>query len=144
MKNRRDLFAGVFVGLTALGSLVGGVQADDCLQMTVSTLYAGWDARWDIDGATPNTTVAVVWGLAEGETVLGDVAGYCATFGIAGVDAGRVVGTAVADGNGHAAVSMAAIPRTALRKRVYTQAAERGSCPDECVSNIDSQIVRRY
>lgn len=115
--------------------------SSDCLTMVVSKLVGGKQASWDIDGATRGATVAVVYGLQAGKTVVNGQSGYCATFGIKGVNASKLVGLGVADGSGHVTV-LKRIPASATGLTVLTQAAEKGTCPDECVSNVDTQKIQ--
>jgi len=113
----------------------------DCLTMTVSTLIAGQNASWDVSGATPGALVAVVYGLQPGSTVVNGQLGFCATFGIQGVTQNSVVGTQVADGAGNASINKM-IPRQAAGVTILTQAAEQGTCPNECMSGVDTQVVQ--
>lgn len=112
----------------------------DCLTMTVSALVAGTTGTWDVDGATPGSRVAVVYGLQAGQTVVNGQSGYCATFGIKGVNAGKLVGSGTANGSGHVTV-LKRIPAGTRGITVLTQAAEHGTCPNECVSNLDTQVI---
>lgn len=114
---------------------------DDCLNLKVSTLIAGQNAIWDIKGATAGTTVAVVYGLQAGSTVVSGQLGFCATFGIQDINPNHLVGIALADNFGNASISKT-IPRGVAGLTVFTQAAERGTCPDECVSNVNTQVVQ--
>lgn len=118
-----------------------GGGPSDCLTMVVSTLTGGQKATWDVSGATAGSLVAVVFGLQAGSTVVNGQLGFCATFGIKGVTQNSLVGKATADGAGNVSV-MKGIPAGATGLTVLTQAAERGTCPDECVSNLDSQVVQ--
>ena len=112
-----------------------------CLDLAVSTLTAGQRATWSISGATPGAGVAVVWGTAPGSTVLNGFAGYCADFGIKGVNAKRVVCRKTADGSGNVSCKKN-LPGGISGLRVLSQAAERGTCPDACMSNLDDQVVQ--
>jgi len=113
----------------------------DCLTLAVDTLVAGQTGFWNISGATPGAKGVVVYGFQAGNTVVNGTAGYCATFGIKGVNQNKVVGFWTADGGGNAVVSKK-IPLFAQGKTVLTQAAERDTCPDECVSGVDTQVVQ--
>jgi len=115
--------------------------ASDCLTMTVNQLIGGSTGQWDVSGATPGAVVGVVFGLNAGSTVINGQLGFCATFGIAGVGQNSIVGSATADGAGNATVTKG-IPAQATGLTVLTQAAEQGTCPDECVSNLDTQVVQ--
>jgi len=113
----------------------------DCLTMTVSMLTGGQNASWDVSGATPGALVAVIYGLQAGSTVVSGQSGFCATFGIKGVNQSKLVGAKVADGSGNASIAKK-IPGNASGLTVLTQAAEQGTCPDECVSGVDTQVVQ--
>lgn len=89
----------------------------ECLALAVGTLFAGRPGNWDISGATPNAKGVVVYGFQAGSTGVNGTGGYCATFGIKGVNQNRVVGFWVADGNGNAQVSRT-IPSSAKGKTV--------------------------
>jgi len=112
-----------------------------CLSMDVSVLTGGQDALWDVSGATPGSLVAVVYGFQAGSTVISGQSGFCATFGIDGIGLNQVVGSSVADGSGNAMINKF-IPAQASGLTVLTQAAEQGTCPDECVSGVDTQVVQ--
>ncbi len=134
-----------------LGSAVFGAEYDvvfsimdcagaACLNLSVNTLVAGGTGNWDVSGATPGEQVAVVYGLAPGSTSVSGTAGYCATFGIKGVNQNKLVCIKGADGAGNVSCSKR-IPGGMAGVRVLTQAAMRGTCPDECVSNLDDQVI---
>ena len=113
----------------------------DCLSMVVSDLSAGRNAIWDVFGVDPGARVAVVYGFAAGSTTINGRGGFCASFGIDGVNANRFVGSAIADETGSASF-VKIIPRNTQGLTILTQAAERGTCPDECVSNLVEQVVQ--
>jgi len=113
----------------------------DCLTLTVSTLTGGQNGQWDVSGATTGSLVAVVYGFQAGSTVVNGQLGFCATFGIQGVSQNKLVGTATADGSGNATI-VKGIPPQATGLTILTQAAEQGTCPNECVSGVDSQVVQ--
>ncbi len=131
----------VMSGLTAHDALSAAGGPSDCLTMTVSQLIAGQSAQWDVDGATPNSTVAIVWGTNPGQTTVNGQFGYCATFGIKGINQSKVIGIATADGGGHVTILKNQIPNSARGLRILSQAAERDTCKDECISNVDDQVV---
>jgi len=113
----------------------------DCITMTVDTLIAGQNATWNLSGITPGATGAIVYGFNAGSTVINGTAGYCATFGIQGVNQNKLVGLWTADGSGSAQVSKN-IPNAAKGLTLLTQAAQQNTCPDECMSNLDTQVVQ--
>ncbi len=112
----------------------------DCLDLTVSSLFAGKTGTWDVAGATPGSRVVVVYGLKAGSTVVSGHSGFCATFGIMGVNQNRLIGTKVADGSGNASIEKK-IPLKRVGLTLLSQAAQQGTCPDECVSNLDEQKI---
>ncbi len=114
--------------------------SQDCLTLTVDTLVGGSSADWTVSGATAGEQVAMVYGLSAGNTSVNGFAGYCATFGIQGVNQNRVICTKSADGAGNATCTKK-IPAGMSGRRVFSQAAERNTCPDECVSNLDDQVI---
>jgi len=120
---------------------LSGAAVPACLTMTVSPIVAGDFATWDISGATAGSRVVVVNGFEEGETVIVDESGFCATFGIAGVTTNSVVGHAVVDGDGNASIRRH-ILKNLTGITVFTQAAQNGTCGgDDCVSDIDMQVI---
>lgn len=109
--------------------------------MVTSVLIAGSDARWDVRGVVPDTRVVVDYGFAGGSTVVNDQFGYCATFEIMGIILNTGVGTAIADGAGLTSI-VKKVPNNAKGLTILTRAAERGTCSDEYLSNVDSQVVQ--
>jgi hypothetical protein len=115
---------------------------ESCLALDLSDLVAGGVADATISGGTPGSAAITVYGFAPGETVAADVGGYCATFGIAGVTRGRVVGgfNQVFDANGEITFSRF-IPPSARGRAVWVQSAMQGTCPEECRSNLVGGVV---
>jgi len=112
----------------------------DCLTLAVSNLVGGGKAQFDVTGAADGEHIAVVYGLQLGQTKVSGTAGYCATFGLKGVNANKLVtqGTAV---NGTFSGTKG-IPGGASGLMVNFQAAQRDTCPAECVSNIVSEVIQ--
>ncbi len=108
--------------------------------MVVDPLVAGSAADWAVSGATAGEQVAIVYGFSPGSTVVNGFAGYCASFGIAGVNQNRVLCTKSADGGGNILCTKK-IPSGMRGRRLLTQAAERNTCRDECMSNLDDQTI---
>jgi hypothetical protein len=113
----------------------------DCLTLTVTPLVAGTSATWNVSGATAGEQVAVVYGFQPGTTGVNGFAGYCATFGIKGVNQNKLICRKNADGAGNVSCRKS-IPAGVRGQRVLSQAAERNTCPAECVSNLDDQVVQ--
>lgn len=112
----------------------------DCLNLTVSNLVGGGKARFNVTCAADGEHVAVVYSLQLGQTLVSGTAGYCATFGLKGVSASKLVtqGTVV---NGTFSGTKG-IPANASGLTVHFQAAQRDTCPAECVSNVASEVVQ--
>ncbi len=113
---------------------------EDCLDLSVSELVAGKTATWDVSGATSGAEVAVVYGLSRGSTLIKGLAQYCANFGIAGVSQKRIICRKKADGAGQVTCDKL-LPDGIQGVRVLSQAAERNTCPDPCMSNLDEQVI---
>ncbi len=115
-------------------------EVSACLTLAVDPLVAGSSASWNVSDATAGEQVAIVYGFAPGSTIVNGFAGYCASFGIQGVNQNKVICTKAADGAGNATCTKK-IPAGVKGRRILSQAAERNTCPDECVSNLDDQTV---
>lgn len=95
-------------------------------------------------GGTPGGRAVTVYGLQAGATFVNDVSGYCATFGIRGVTRSKVVGGLNQTFDGHGTISFSVpIPGNAAGLTVLFQSAARGTCPDECVSNLFSAVIQQ-
>ncbi len=115
-----------------------------CLNLDVQNLVSGQSAVFTITNGTPGSKVATAVGLKSGTTVINDVLGYCATFGIANVnDRGDLVGglNQVFDANGMVSFQQT-VPARAQGVTILFQSAENGTCPNECMSNIVTQVVQ--
>lgn len=115
--------------------------AGSCLQMTVSTLIAGTSGNWNVSGGTPGGRFSIPYGNRPGTSRVNGTLGYCATFDFAGLNASKTVCKNKSfDGSGNGSCRVP-IPANARGVRVLSQAAEAGTCPNECVSNLDDQVV---
>ncbi len=112
-----------------------------CLDLHATPLVGGDLGIWTVTGLQPNDRFVVVWSTRLGQSVIRDVAGYCATFGIRGINRKRIVGESAADANGVGTVKRE-IPLGRAGLVIYTQAAKRFTCPDECTSNIVESIIQ--
>jgi len=122
------------------GDPLGIGAIDSCLRLGVDNFIAGRTAVWTVTGGAEGEEVAVVYGRAGGETVIDDQAGYCATFGLGGVNVNTVIGRAVTI-NGQATIERR-IPSNQAGRRVSMQAAQRGACPEGCVSNLLTETIQ--
>ena len=114
-----------------------------CLALGFDQLRTGATTTFTIAQGTPGARVGIAYGFDRGTTSIQDTAGFCATFGIRDVSRRRKVGDLqqVFDQNGEAQVRVR-IPQRAAGRRFLFQAAEGGTCPDECVSNVVSEFVQ--
>ncbi len=115
-----------------------------CLRLKGTNLVAGETARFTITDGTPGAHAVAVWGFQIGESVISNQFGLCATYGIAGVrQRGRIIQRLdrTFDAEGRLVFNLK-IPPEASGSRLLFQVAERGTCPDECMSNIVVANVR--
>lgn len=134
-----DVFGGAFLDMDDMEYNEG--SSGPCLTLDVDTLFAGGSADWNVSGADPNTKVAIVYGFKPGTTAVNGFGGYCATFGIAGVNQNKLICQKTSNGNGDVTCTKR-IPGNAAGMRVLSQAAMQGTCPDECMSDVDDQVVQ--
>ncbi len=128
----------VLVALNGINDL----YAQDCLTMTVSDLVEGEYAYFEVEGASPDSLVLAVWGLKSGVSeVENDYIDLCASFGIANVKGkARVLGFGFVDDDGYADFYRY-IPHYA-GTTLLMQAAQTGTCPDSCVSNVVEATIQ--
>ncbi len=119
-----------------------GTIEQHCLGLAVNNLEAGKKARIIITNGTPNARAVTVYGTKAGQTVVNNISGYCATFGIKGVSQDKVIGglNKIFDAEGTIGFNQL-IPGNTAGLAVLFQAAERGTCPDECMSNIWEGVI---
>jgi len=113
----------------------------DCLDLQVFNLIAGSTATFSLQSGTPGQKFTVLYGLGGPPTIFNDLKGYCATFGFGFINRNNVLGTGQFDANGDGSVDHFIDPND-IGFTWKIQAAERGTCPDECVSNIVKEEVR--
>ena len=112
-----------------------------CLLLSFDQVIGGQITTWTAAAVTPGQRAIFIWGLQPGTTVVSGTFGYCATFDINNVGTNNVIGQAVANGSG-VAITSKFIPNGASGLLVYFQAAERGTCPNECVSNLIAGAIQ--
>jgi len=117
--------------------------AGDCLTLTLDQLAAGESTRFTISDGTPGERGVLVYGSRAGVTMMDERGGYCATFGIAGVDDQRALGgfSRTFDADGELVIRQQ-IASGGQGQMLYFQAAEHATCPRECVSNLITRVVR--
>jgi len=118
--------------------------AGGCLRLDVANLLAGERAALTVLNGTPGEKALTVFGFEAGETEVNNVAGYCATFGINGLNRSQILeGVDHTFGDdGRIEISIP-IPGNAAGRRFLFQSAQRGTCPAECVSNVVERRVGR-
>jgi len=117
-------------------------ECEGCLALSVDNLVANEYATFTIINGTTGEQAVTVYGLVEGETVINDVNGYCATFEIAGVSQSKVIGggNQTFDTSGIITFDVY-IPAYAAGRTIYFQSAHHDTCPDECMSNLVEKVV---
>ncbi len=115
----------------------------DCLDLTIDNLIAGQRATFTITNGTPGKRAVTVYGTNAGQTAVNNVAGYCATFGIKGVNQNKIIGglNRTFDVNGEVAFGLN-VPGGLSGLGVFFQSAQKGTCPDECMSNLVDAVVQ--
>lgn len=138
---RADPIDSAFNGIDYALTESGGPS--DCLTLDVQNLVAGDRAVFTVSGGTPGVRGVTVYGLQAGSTVVNNVAGYCATFGIKGVRQDKVLGglNKSFDANGEISFGVP-IPANSAGTAVLFQSAMRGTCPGECISNLVQAVVQ--
>lgn len=123
----------------ALVAAYSTAVAPACMDLTVDNLVAGQIATFTVSkDLARGETVAIVWGTGGNPTEFNNFAGYCATFGFSIPNGGansRVVGQGFVDQNGEFIVNKK-IPGNLSGMSIMFQAAKKGTCPSECMSNL--------
>lgn len=135
-------FLGVLQPLQIAGADVE-VTAQACLGLDVTNLVGGATAQFHVAGGNPGVRGVVVWGLGGQSSVFEDVNGWCASFGFDVKLKGRkvrIVGSGVFDANGEFTVNRDILTRYTGRDMLF-QAAERETCPGECMSDVVAETV---
>ena len=130
-------------GNQAGAAFIFDLNCPTCLDLTVKNLVAGKRARFGVSGGTAGAVGVIVFGFEPGRTKFENFARYCATFGIDGVDESRLIDGSVRrfDANGEIAFERR-VPIHLAGLRFFFQSAQRGTCPDECVSNLVELTVQ--
>ncbi len=112
-------------------------DVSSCLDLTIDNLVAGQRAVFTIKGDTPGANALTAYGTKTGQTHVNNYAGYCATFGINNVNQSKIIGGSkrTFDANGEITFQFY-IPANLAGQRIFFQSAQRGTCPDECMSNL--------
>ncbi len=132
------------------GQPVGGIYAYDlncpqetCLDLTVENLIAGQNATFTIRNGTPGSYVFTVFGFQSGQFVTNGEFDLCATFGIKDVKQKRILGPVRRPFDNHGELIFnLQIPAQGAGIHALFQSAQRGTCPNECMSNIVETTVQ--
>ncbi len=118
-------------------------DTNECLDLTVENLVGGEPAVFTIKGGTPGARGVTVYGLRPGKTSVRNSGGYCVTFGIDGVNQSKVIGglKRTFDANGEIIFDQFIFKRRVGLELLF-QSAERGTCPDVCMSNLVEMTVQ--
>ncbi len=115
-----------------------------CLRLNVTPLRAGSNTTFTVEWGIPGETVAIVWGKGGGPKTIIDLNGFCATFGFdlpLSKANQRTVAAGKFDNDGIYTIQKL-IPQFVQGQTFMFQAAERNTCPEECVSNVETEIVQ--
>jgi len=125
--------------------LTAGGITPSCMRLTVTNLVAGEVAEFDVaNNLQRGDVVAIVWGTGGNETKVDGQGGYCATFGFnlpLNRPTARLVAQGFVDKNGRF-IATRKIPGGISGLKLLFQAAKKGTCPDECTSNVVEEVVQ--
>jgi len=114
-----------------------------CLNLTVDNLIAGKNATFTITNGTPGARAVTVFGTQPGQTIIKNLANYCATFGIKNINQTKIIGgTNRIFGAAGKITFNQKVPQQAKNLTVLFQSAQQNTCPDECVSNLVEMTVQ--
>ena len=114
-----------------------------CLNLTVDNLIAGKNASFTITNGTPGARAITVYGTKPGQTIIKNLANYCATFGIQNINQSKIIGgTNRIFGPAGNITFNQQVPKQATGLTLLFQSAEQNTCPEECTSNLVEAIVQ--
>ena len=129
----------------ALVARYSSQPAPSCMDLVVTNLIGGRSATFTVSkNIVRGETVTIMWGLGGTPTVLNNVSGYCATFGFhipLNNAQQRIVAQGFVDQNDQF-IADRFIPGNLSGRNIMFQAAKKGTCPDECVSNLWSGQIQ--
>ena len=114
-----------------------------CLDLTVDNLIADKNASFTITNGTPGTRAVTVYGTQPGQTIINNLANYCATFGIQNINQSKIIGgtNRIFSAAGKITFNQQ-VPKQAKGLTLLFQSAQQDTCPDECTSNLVEMIVQ--
>lgn len=113
---------------------------NECMLLEANNVAGGMTATFTVTGPADGATVAIVYSLFGGETIVNGFSDYCATFGLGNLSVANLVAQGQVVGGSF--VANVNIPPGAVGLVVFFQAAERNTCPGECVSNLVATVVQ--
>ncbi len=120
---------------------IQAMSAPTCLDLTVDQLIAGQESNWTVFSDSEGEKVALVYGFNDTPQVIVNQFGFCATFGFNGITPNRQVGPARQIFAGQATFTKT-IPANLAGLEIKFQAAQKDTCPDECVSNVLDEVIQ--
>jgi len=115
-------------------------SAEDCLSLEVADLVAGETATWTVSRGAPGAGGVIVWGIGGPPTAFDDVLGFCATFDFRVRGERQVVRYVRFRADGTARIARR-IPQSLSGFDIQFQAAEQGTCPEACMSNVIRTVI---
>ncbi len=115
----------------------------NCLQLDVAPLNAGSNAELVIEGAQPESRVAILWSTQPGSFVQNS-GKWCVDFGLK-LPGAHIASRTAAIGRTDPAGTFSKnifIPNAHRGRTVLLQAAQQNTCPDTCMSNICNEFRR--
>jgi len=119
-------------------------QGNQEFELTVSQLVGGQSADFTVTGADSNAVVAILWGNQAGSKTFNDVYGWCATFEFkvpSGKAQSRIGGQGIANSSGTFTTSKT-IPPSVAGKTFFFQGAQKYTCPDEKMTQVETRTVQ--
>jgi len=114
-----------------------------CLNLTVDNLIAGKNATFTITNGTPGARAVTVYGTKPGQTIIKNLANYCATFGIQNINQSKIIGGTNRIFGAAGKISFnQQVPQQAKGLTILFQSAQQNTFPDECVSNLVKMVVQ--
>ncbi len=109
-----------------------------CLELKVDQMQRGETSTFRISRGTPGRRVGLIYGTARGTTYVIEQLQFCADLGIRGVRRNHLLSSADLrmDAAGNAEVAVQIPVGLAEGRRLLFEAAQAGTCPDECSSRV--------
>ncbi len=124
--------------------LMAGGITPPCMNMTVDNLVAGQTATFTVKkNIVRGDVVSILWGTGGNDTTFINTAGYCSTFGfdVPQNPIPRIVAQGFVDQNNQF-VAQKQVPAGTSGMHILIQATKKGTCPDECMSDITDTIIQ--